>query len=247
MTYTSHNEIVQRCCLTVCHQAQKALPHTCKPTLIFDRGFARGRYVIKFLKTKQIPFVMRVCCNVRITVWRQVKTMGQVKGSGFYPHILYHATEQIQVNLYVVREARFAEPMYLISSHLTGYQVHQCYKRRMQIEHGFRDIKTTFGSRNLRLKKPTKARINLLWLLACLSYGLLFITYEKSGDGWAKAFNTKTKIYSLITVIKRVITDAWRQWCFRPQFTIPLCWGICFKTRNHNLSHPEHCLIPVNS
>ena len=174
MTYTSHNEIVQRCCLTVCHQAQKALPHTCKPTLIFDRGFARGRYVIKFLKTKQIPFVMRVCCNVRISVWRQVKTMGQVKGSGFYPHILYHATEQIQVNLYVVREARFAEPMYLISSHLTGYQVHQCYKRRMQIEHGFRAIKTTFGSRNLRLKKPTKARINLLWLLACLSYGAPF-------------------------------------------------------------------------
>ena len=32
------------------------------------------------------------------------------------------------------------------------------------------------------LKKPTKARINLLWLLACLSYGLLFISYEKSGN-----------------------------------------------------------------
>lgn len=225
MTYKSHNEIVQRFCLTVYHQAQKALRHGCEPTLIFDRGFARGRYVIKFLKTKQIPFVMRVCRNVRITVWGQVKPIEQVKASGFYPRIVYHSTQQIQINLYVVRDARFTEPMYLISSQLTGCQIHQCYKRRMQIEHGFRDIKTTFGFRNLRLNKPTKPRINLFWLLACLTYGLLFITYEKSGDRWAKAFNTKTKIYSLITVIKRVIADRWRQWCLRPQFTLPLCWG----------------------
>ena len=225
MTYKSHNEIVQQFCLTIYHQAQKALLHGGEPTLIFDRGFARGRYVIKFLKTKQIPFVMRVCGNVRITVWGQVKTIEQVKTPGFYPQILYHSAQQIRLNLYVVREARFTEPMYLISSHLTGCQIHQCYKRRMQIEHGFRDIKTTFGFRNLMLKKPTKTRINLLWLLACLSYGLLFITYEKSGDRWAKAFNTKTKIYSLITVIKCTIADEWRQWCLSPWFTLPLCWG----------------------
>ena len=223
MTYKSHNEIVQRFCLTAYRQAKTALPHGCEPTLIFDRGFARGRYVIKFLKAKGIPFVMRVCRNVCITVWGQVKTIEQVKTSGFYPHILYHATEQIRLNLYVVRDARFTEPMYLISSHLTGSQIHRCYKRRMQIEHGFRDIKTTFGFRNLILKKPTLARINLLWLLACLTYGILFITYEKSGNRWAKAFNTKTKIYSLITVIKRVVADIWRQWCLRPWFTLPLC------------------------
>ena len=225
MTYTSHNEIVQQFCLTLYRQAQQALRQQCEPTLIFDRGFARGQYVIKFLKTKQIPFVMRVCRNVRVTVWGQTKTMEQMQVSGFYPHILYHQTEQIRLNLYVVRDARFTEPMYLISSQLTGSQIHHCYKRRMQIEHGFRDIKTTFGFRNLSLKKPTKPRINLLWLLACLTYGLLFITYEKSGDRWAKAFNTKTKIYSLITVIKRVIADRWRQWYLRPQFTLPLCWG----------------------
>ena len=65
MRYKSHNEIIQRFCLTV----RKALPQACEPVLIFDRGFARGRYVIKFLKTEQIPFVMRVRRNVRITVW----------------------------------------------------------------------------------------------------------------------------------------------------------------------------------
>ena len=222
MTHKSHNEIIQRFCVTLYRQIQAVLPPPCEPTLIFDRGFARGRYVIKFLKAEQIPFVMRVCRNVRITVNGNVKTMEQLK-AGFYPRVLYHQTEQIRLNLYVVRDARFCEPMYLISSHLTGNQIHRCYKRRMQIEHGFRDIKTGFGFGKLILKKPTKSRINLLWLLACLSYGLLFIIYQKSGDRWAKAFNTKTKIYALITVIKRVIADAWVGWRLNPFFTLPLC------------------------
>ena len=42
----------------------------------------------------------------------------------------------------------------------------------MQIEHGFRDIKTRFGFRHIVLKKPQKARIALLWFNACLTYGL---------------------------------------------------------------------------
>ena len=182
MTYKSHNEIIQRFCLTLYRQAQKVLPQACEPTLIFDRGFAHARYVIKFLKAAAIPFVMRVCRNVRITVWGTVKTVDQPNSTGFYPQILYHQKGQIRLKLYVVKDARFCEAMYLISSHLTGCQIHRCYKRRMQIEHGFRDIKTGFGFGSLILKKPTQARINLLWLLACLSYGLLFISYEKSGD-----------------------------------------------------------------
>ncbi len=223
MRYKSHNEIIQRFCATVYQKTKAALPPTGEPTLIFDRGFARGRYVIKFLKAQQIPFVMRVCRNVRITVWGHVKTIEQLKTTGFYPQILYHQKELIRLNLYVVTDTRFAEPMYLISNHLTGSQIHRCYKRRMQIEHGFRDIKTGFGFGSLILNKPTKARINLLWLLACLSYGLLFISYQKSGDRWAKTFNTNTKTYSLITVIKRVVADAWVGWWLNPFFTLPLC------------------------
>ena len=228
LTYKSHNEIIQRFCVTLYQKTQAACFQPCEPVLIFDRGFARGRYVIKFLKAEQIPFVMRVCRNVRITVWGNAKTMEQLE-AGFYPQILYHQTEQIRLNLYVVRDARFAEPMYLISSHLTGSQIQRCYKRRMQIEHGFRDIKTTFGFGSLILNKPTKSRINLLWLLACLTYGLLFIIYQKSGDRWAKVFNTKTKLYSLITVIKRVIADEWVGWCLNPFFTLPLCRGDTFQ------------------
>ena len=225
LTYKSHNEIIQRFCVTVYQKTQKALSQGCEPVLIFDRGFARARYVIKFLKAAGIPFVMRVCRNVRITVNGEGKAVEHLHATGFYPQILYHATEQIQINLYIVRDTRFAEALYLISSHLTGSQIHRCYKRRMQIEHGFRDIKTTFGFGSLILKKPTKSRVSLLWLLACLTHGLLFIIYQKSGDRWANTFNTKTKTYSLITIIKRGVSQAWVGWCLSPFFTLPVCRG----------------------
>lgn len=80
----------------------------------------------------------------------------------------------------------------------------------MQIEHGFRDIKSIFGFGKLALKKTEKHRIALLFLMAILVYGLSFFAYEKSADRWAKTLNTgKQKTYASITGIKRVITDQW--------------------------------------
>ena len=83
----------------------------------------------------------------------------------------------------------------------------------MQIEHGFRDIKSCFGFRNLVLKNPTQTRVDVLWLCACLSYGLLFISYEKvASTHWQKAHNSNNrKTLSVITIIKRVLTDLWNQ------------------------------------
>ncbi len=168
---------------------------------------------------------MRVRRNVGFEVNEVVKTLKQLDSTGFYPQILYHRTEQIRLNLYVVIDEGFSESMCLISNHLSGLEIYSCYKRRMQIDHGFRDIKSGFGFGSLVLKRPTKSRINLLWLLGCLTYGLLFITYEKSGYQWVKSFNPTTKTYSLITVIKRVVSQAWLGWCLSPFFTLPLCRG----------------------
>ena len=225
LKYKSHNQIIQRFCITVCRQATTALPKRCEPVLIFDRGFARAKYVIKFLKVHRIPFLMRVCRNVGFKVNGVVKMLKQMDSTGFYPQILYHSTEQIRLHLYVVIDNRFDDSMYLISNRLIGLQIYSCYKRRMQIEQGFRDIKSCFGFGSLVLKRPTKSRINLLWLLATLTYGLLFITYEKTGYRWAKAFNTKIKTYLLITVIKRVVSQAWVGFCLSPFFSLPICNG----------------------
>ena len=155
---------------------------------------------------------MRVPRHVGITLDASLRKLDDL-ADGWYPHILYQAQEQIPVQLYIIRDEAFKDPMYLISNRLSGHQIHHCYKRRMQIEHGFRDIKSCFGFGKLVLKKLTQARLEILWLVACLAYGLLFISYEKvASTHWQKAYNSNNrKILSVITVIKRVLTDLWNQ------------------------------------
>ena len=211
--YKSHNEIIQYFCEFVYQEALEVVSkHQQRPVLVFDRGFARARYVIKFLKARDIPLVMRVPRHVGIRLDASLKKLDDLE-DGWYPHILYQTHEQIPLQLYIIRDEAFKDPMYLISNRLSGHQIHHCYKRRMQIEHGFRDIKSCFGFGNLVLKKPTQARLEVLWLAACLAYGLLFISYEKvASTHWRKAYNSNNrKTFSVITVIKRVLTDLWNQ------------------------------------
>ena len=211
--YKSHNEIIQYFCAYVYQEASGVVSKQCqRPVLVFDRGFARARYVIKFLKVRDILFVMRVPRHVGITLDGSLRKLDTLK-TGWYPHILYQTHEQIPLQLYIIRDAAFKDPMYLVSNRLCGHQIHHCYKRRMQIEHGFRDIKSCFGFKKLVLKKPTQLRLDVLWLCACLAYGLLFISYEKvASTHWQKAYNSNhRKSFSVITIIKRVLTDLWNQ------------------------------------
>ena len=212
--YKSHNEIIRYFCGYVYQVALGVVSRfpQQRPVLVFDRGFARARYVIKFLDDRNIPFVMRVPKHVGILLDGSLKKLDNLE-SGWYPHILYQAQEQIPLHLYIVRDACFKDPMYLISNRLSGHQIHHCYKRRMQIEHGFRDIKSCFGFGELVLKKPTQTRLEILWMSACFAYGLVFISYEKvASTHWQKSYNSNNrKTFSVITIIKRVLTDLWNQ------------------------------------
>ena len=211
--YKSHNEVIQYFCEFVYRSVLGIVSkQQQRPVLVFDRGFARARYVIKFLTDRDILFVMRVPRHVGITLDGSLKKLDDLE-VGWYRQILYQAHEQIPLQLYIIRDAAFKDPMYLVSNGVSGHQIRHCYKRRMQIEHGFRDIKSCFGFGELVLKKPTQIRLDVLWLCACLSYGLLFISYEKvASTHWQKAYNRNNrKTFSVITIIKRVLTDLWNQ------------------------------------
>ena len=188
-TYKSHNEIIQDFCLDVRKQLVEASGDKgVEPVLVFDRGFARARYVIKFLDEKGIRVVMRVPRNVGVYVNGSLRKLDDLK-EGSHRDILYHTTEALPLNLYVVRDNAFKDPMYLISNRISGPQIHTCYKRRMQIEHGFRDKSILFQVQATRLEKEAETAIGLLFLIAVFAYGLLFVTYEKSADIWAKTFH----------------------------------------------------------
>ena len=208
-TYKSHNEIIQNFCVALHQQILQAIGgKSVEPVYVFDRGFARARYVIKFLEDKGIRLVMRVPRNVGVRINGSLRKLDAL-AEGAYADILYQTTEALRLNLYVVRDAAHDDPMYLISNRIKGNQIHTAYKRRMQMEHGFRDIKSCFNFKDLVLKKTEKNRIALLFLSAVFAYGLLFLTYEKAAGFWAKTFQAKRKIYAVITIIKKVIDKMW--------------------------------------
>lgn len=209
-TYESHNELIQMFCLRTYQLACEVCPNRKqRPVIVFDRGFARAKYVIEYLKVQEIPFVMRVPKNVCVLTKDGWKAL-DVLPTGFHADVLYQKTYHIPVSLFVQRDKNFDDPMCLISNLHKVHAIQQTYKRRMQIEHGFRDIKSTFGFGKLVLKKVEKHRMDLLFLIAIFAYGLSFLSYEKSAVRWAKTLNTgKQKTYAIPTVIKRIITDEW--------------------------------------
>ena len=102
--YKSHNQIIQRFCLKLYRLSISSAATAGKvPILIFDRGFARGKYVIKFLKDREIPFIMRICRNVGIRYQGTAKKLDDLKNK-FYGDVLYHTTHQIPLQLYVRRK-----------------------------------------------------------------------------------------------------------------------------------------------
>lgn len=208
--YPSHNVLVQEFCCQFIQQFEMAILNVRKPVLMFDRGFARARYLMKPLMEMGIEFVIRVCKNTCFYDKGQRLKLETLKDTKAYPNISYHGTEKLELNLMVFRDVNHKEPLYLVSNSLKNTELYLTYRKRMQIEECFRDIKTLFGFRHLRLKKQELPRIALLWFIVCVSYGISFLHYEKSGYRWMKFYNTyHTKTYSLIFVIKRTLEATW--------------------------------------
>ncbi|RKU32055.1 hypothetical protein C6497_00005, partial [Candidatus Poribacteria bacterium] len=188
--------------------------------------FARTKHLMKPFMECGIEFVIRVCKNSCFYDNGQRIKLETLQQTGTYPNILYHSTEKLRLNLYVFKDPQHKEPLYLVSNCLVNAQLYLTYKRRMQIEESFRDVKTLFGFRHLRLKRKEQARIALLWFIGCVSYGICFLHFEKAADKWAKSYNTsKTKSYSIIYVIKRVLENTWEPGIFLDPF-FQICDGI---------------------
>ena len=115
VTYRSHNEIIQNFCVDLHQQVLREA--SVEPVYVFDRGFARARYVIKFLDDRGINVLMRVPRNVSVRVAGRQRKLDDLEVGG-YADVLYQKTEAILLNLYVVRDEAHDDPMYLISNRI---------------------------------------------------------------------------------------------------------------------------------
>lgn len=179
MVYRSHNTLVWDFLDNLFKVQKQALGKKRPVIWIFDRGFADVKLMIR-LKQANIHFIIRVKQNVGVEVSGYVGTLKNFNQRGYFENIVYHQEKRIRVNLFCAKDETEDEPMLLVSNQPAALLL--LYRQRMKIEETFRDLKSLFGFKQLRLKDESQERIELLWLLGrwvcCSSFIILIYPHK---------------------------------------------------------------------
>jgi hypothetical protein len=193
LVYRSENWIVWNFMDLAYETIQKVFPGR-QVIFVFDRGFADEK-LIRYLKHKGAHQVMRVPKNAGIEAFEYRGKLSSFGRWGYFRNVSYHLGKKIKVNLFCGEDTRVnkdkEDPAFIISD--MDDLSEPIFRKRMQIEEGFRDLKTLFGFRHLVLKKPTQERVEMMFLLVIIAMGLLFLLFEKSGYRWSKYYNTSCR------------------------------------------------------
>lgn len=218
LVYRSENWIVWNFMDLVYETIRKVFPGR-RVIFVFDRGFADEK-LIRYLEYMGAHHVMRVPKNVGIEAFEYRGKLSSFGGLGYFRNVSYHLGKPIKMNLFCAEnDTDKDDPVFLVSD--MDDLIALIHRRRTQIEEGFRDLKSLFGFKHLVLKKPTQERVQMMFLLAIIAMGLLFLLFEKSGYRWAKYYNTvSSKEFSLIHVIKDRVSDSWTGLLIDPFFSL---------------------------
>jgi DDE family transposase len=167
-------------CLT---GVEASLPPGVIPVWIGDRGYARARLLGRCRREGRL-FLLRGRGGTRVEYAGQSRKLKELPAPAEapvrYPHVLYHATQRIPVDVVAYHDPAFREPWYLLvpansAALWTPAAIVALYRERMQIEQSFRDFKTHLGLRGLRLQVRIAERMGRLLLAFCLAYALLLV------------------------------------------------------------------------
>jgi DDE family transposase len=134
------------------HLIEDALQRLCptiapgiRPVVVADREFARAAF-FRFLKRQRVHFVIRVdaeTCVQHPTYTGAMGALGLRPGgpSRWLPQATYGKEEQEPFNLLAMWRAGHKEPWLLATDLDDPRLVERFYRKRMKIEHGFRDWK----------------------------------------------------------------------------------------------------------
>jgi len=201
LQYLSHNQIVEIFIERVNEILKEALGKKSKKMIwVFDRGFADVKLMEK-IKDK-ITFLMRVKKDVWVEVEERCKW---IQGEGSLPKC--HLSDPDE-----------EDPFFVVSNSVFG--LHLIYKLRMQIEECFRDLKSLFGFKHLVLRRMDQGRVEMMFALVSICMGLLMMKFEKSAYRWMRELYARRKVYSLVSVIRRVVRDSWKEFRLEPYFSL---------------------------
>jgi len=157
---------------------EAALPETVTGVWIADRGYARSK-LLHQSEVENRLYIIRGRGNTVIHYNNRrmkLKALPAIAHQAVrYENVLYHATQNVPLDVIVYAHPAYQEPWYLLvplksRSLLTATQVVDLYRERMQIEQSFRDFKTHFGWRGLKLQVAVSERMGRLLLTFCLAY-----------------------------------------------------------------------------
>lgn len=207
MIYQSENTIVWNFLDRVIDCLKIVIPNR-KAVFVFDRGFADEK-LMSYMNHFDSDYIIRVPKNCGIVGFGYKGKLISFGHWGYFRDLYYHIKKQIKVNLYSAKNPSDDDDPYFVASNVDD-SLGLLYKKRMQIEEAFRDLKSLFGLKELVLKDTDQIRFELIFLLVIISMGMLLMLYEKSGYRWSKYYNTSSrKEFSLIRVIKEKLRDSW--------------------------------------
>lgn len=218
MTYQSENTIIWNFLDTVIDCVKRIIPNR-KVIFVFDRGFADEK-LMNYMNHFESDYIIRVPKSCGIVGMGYKGKLGTFCHWGYFKGMYYHIKKQIKVNLYSAKNPSDEEDPYFVVSNIDD-ALSLLYKKRMQIEEAFRDLKSLFGFKKLVLKDTEQSRFELIFLLVIISMGMILMLYEKSGYRWSKYYNTSSrKEFSLIRVIKEKLRDSWINLRLDPFWTL---------------------------
>lgn len=195
LVYRSKNEIIWSFMGQVYETIQKVLSDR-EAIFIFDRGFADVK-LMEYLDHKGAKFIMRVPKSSGIQVEGyagKLKTFGQ---RGYFRNVLYHQKERVRLNLFCAEDdSDEGDPMFVVSNVerlVIDDGIGMLYRLRMRIDEAFRDLKTLFGFKHLKLKDTQQSRVERILMLVFIGMGMLSVLFQKSGYRWSKYFNTSCR------------------------------------------------------
>ena len=218
MIYPSENTIIWNFLDIVIDSVKMIIP-TRKVIFVFDRGFADEK-LMNYMNQFTSNYIIRVPKNSGIVGIGYEGKLSSFCHFGYFKDVYYHIKKQVKINLYIAKKHSEENDPYFVVSNLDD-NLGLLYKKRMQIEEAFRDMKSLFGFKELVLNDTSQNRFEIIFLLVIISMGMIIILYEKSGYRWSKYYNTSSrKEFSLIRVIKEKLRDSWVNLRLDPFWTL---------------------------
>ena len=189
--------------------------HNLTPIFLLDRGYADVK-LMRFLKQLPADYVIRVGKQVWVQLPGYNGRLGGLNQAGDWRNVLYQQRVQEPVNLHTCwgkDKSGNPEMIYLITNR--DPDVGQfSYQLRMWIEEGFRDVKSTFGLNDVRLKVNIEERLGRLVFGAMLAAVVAAYLYDR-----ARSYACEVTKHESDLSFVRLVVEVYRRIWFPGQWT----------------------------